>query len=203
MWLSTTLIAASLASLVYCQSIDYYVSQLPSCSLSCLDMLFKAGGCTPKDYACGCNPSGTSLQTLATQCIRAACSLKDILCKSSQTNSNTSIFANVSDSPSFAKPLDSNMPSSIDTGLLGKSECHTGSIDIYICIRNISKTNRFCFYSRLRGHVLDLFYRAETHLSCIQHISNRVPNKYPSFFEHPNIWIEPISCFGGSSSRSK
>ncbi|KAH7357302.1 hypothetical protein BKA65DRAFT_225121 [Rhexocercosporidium sp. MPI-PUGE-AT-0058] len=71
----------SFASFIQGQSIDSLIAQLPSCSLPCVDEVYKAGGCTAGDYDCGCglNLNSNYLQTLTVQCFSKACTPSEII----------------------------------------------------------------------------------------------------------------------------
>lgn len=76
-----TAITSLLASVAFSQSISSEVSQLPSCSLSCLTSAITGAGCGLTDYACQCGSAKAAITTSATPCLLKACSTSDALSK--------------------------------------------------------------------------------------------------------------------------
>ncbi|KAH8795868.1 hypothetical protein F5882DRAFT_458949 [Hyaloscypha sp. PMI_1271] len=72
-------VASMLAGVVYSQSIQGDVAQLPSCSLSCLSNTIVGAGCSITDYACQCGSLRPAIASQATPCIVKACNITDAL----------------------------------------------------------------------------------------------------------------------------
>lgn len=78
-------VASMLAGVVYSQSIQGDVAQLPSCSLTCLSNAVVSAGCSITDYACQCGSMRPAIASQATPCIVKACNITEALSKLSRT----------------------------------------------------------------------------------------------------------------------
>src|ERR1700735_2342703 len=74
-------VASMLACIVYSQSIQGDVAQLPSCSLACLSNAVVNAGCSITDYACQCGSLRPTIASQATPCIVKACNTTEALSK--------------------------------------------------------------------------------------------------------------------------
>ncbi|PMD57088.1 uncharacterized protein K444DRAFT_534143 [Hyaloscypha bicolor E] len=72
-------VASMLACIVYSQSIQGDVAQLPSCSLACLSNAVVNAGCSITDYACQCGSLRPTIASQATPCIVKACNTTEAL----------------------------------------------------------------------------------------------------------------------------
>ena len=68
-----------LASVASSLTLVNVVSQLPSCSLSCLTKAISGAGCGLTDYACQCGLAKSAIATVVGPCLVKACSASDVL----------------------------------------------------------------------------------------------------------------------------